>query len=353
MDKVKSFLGTFIKGIIILIPLLLSFNLIDTNTPTMRQMRYQLSQQLKIKKAPQITVSDKNLRGNTQSNIQNHGTAVENEDYIFYINDRFQIFRAEKDFSNPVVLLYQTQGYSYSNLNVIEDWLYYHHKNTFYRMDLDGNNNTEVFTLSGMSRPHIIGSWIYFYTYNDKRIYKMDINGNNLQVLNDVPTYEMTVYQDKIFYCFNIDETYFLRSMGLDGQNKEPPGEIGALKMVVQDDYVFYVDAVSHNLCRWDMVNKERKDLTQQNVLNFSVDGEYIYYNHWSSEQYGYPGQGLYRMDINGEDLVELSNDFDTGHFSITEEWIIYDSSQEKNESPTTKRMCKETGEITQMGYRY
>ena len=336
----------------IVVPLMFSLDLINIDFPTFRQKQYELTQHLRIRKVPPITINDENHRGNTPSNVTNHGEAVETQDYIFYINDRLQVFRADKDFSNIKILLHQTQGFNYSNLNVVGDWLYYRHKNTFYRMDFEGNNCTKVFSMSHMYRPHFIGNWIYFYTYTDRRIYKVDINGNNLQTLNALPIVDMTVYGDRIFYSFSIDDTHFLRSMDFNGENQETIAEIGAYKMVVQDDYLFYVDTANNNLCRWDMVNLEKRELTQEKVLNFSVDGEYIYYNHWDAEQYGYPGRGLYRLDINGGDSIQLSDDYETGHFSVINQWIIFSGTSDR-QFASTKRLRKDTGEIIQMGSRY
>lgn len=104
----------------------------------------------------------------------------------------------------------------------------------------------------------------------------------------------------------------------------------------VADNRVIYLDASrgEHGrLCMTDL-DGSNKSILKKEIADFSIDKEYIYFTHSADTiGVGLRGHALYRMDLNGENIVavayELSGpDLMGGHSGVHIEdgWAIYDN---------------------------
>lgn len=212
-------------------------------------------------------------------------------DYIYYVNggDDYHIYRMKTDGSENTKLN-DTQSYYlnvygdklyYSNwsdeckiysmsteggdatclsddqayyVSVDKDKIYYSNWSDgarLYSMDLDGGNPLKL-TETGCWYPVPAGDYVYYSrwenigenaeenTDNDKFLYKVNKNGSENIELNTVPSGDINVYKDRVYYTNWTDNT--INSIGIDGSDPQVVSETYGVYLNLAANKLYYVE---------------------------------------------------------------------------------------------------------------
>lgn len=303
----------------------------------------------KIRNVKKLYLSNDKQIGNTEGNINNYGNAVENDKYIFYLKDNIWLCRSDKEFKNEITLVKQESGHGIWHLNIVGDYLFYRQGENLIRRKVDGSEISKVPMMDFTIDTHVIGSWIYFIkvSKNNPGIYKMTINGEKLEKISNVDTYDMALYNEKIYYSFKYDETRYLQCMDLDGKNKKFITNIQTRNMIIENDYIYYVDEKDYKLYKLNLKNKKIQLLVDEKLSKFCKNDRWIYYSKDEKQTFD-EGEGLYKIDENGMHMKKINGDREVENISVIGKWTMYMSSEDR-EYPTLKRISKNSDEIIPM----
>lgn len=301
----------------------------------------------KMKNIETVAINDKYINGNTVGNINNYGYAVENDEYIYYIEDNLSIIRTDKEFKDKDILISKSQGTGINRLNIIDDWVFYMSGKSLNRMRLDGTNNKTIYSMSYLLDINTIGEWLFFINFADNHsIYRIDVNGQNLQRFINVEATDIATYGDRLIYSYADNDKVYVASINFEGSNRKTEfiadGEIRHLSK--SNGYYYYINENSM-LVRNEGKNYELiQEITNQNISSYIMVDDKIYYSAETSDK-GHLGVGLYRMELDGSGKILISDTSNVSGFSHVGNWLLYESSDD-NRIPSLKRLNLDTGEI-------
>lgn len=330
---IKDYLAYYTKsvalpGIIIFAVVFMFIKILNYNPP--------------IEVSEQINIKNENLIGNTEGNINNYGMVAETEDSIYYVKD-YKIYKSDKDLKNEVIIFDERANFGKDTINVVEDWLFYREGKEIIRMKADGTNY-EIIYIGYSIHMQVVGNWIYFISLdNDRKICKIDVNGQNKQFLSDKNIEDMAVYDGKIYYSYNNKDDGFLEVMNIDGTDKQFLSNIRTRNMIVGKEYIYYLDDVEEILYRMNLKDKTKEQLSNRQILKFIKDYNFIYYTLKAPDNSDWMFKGLYRMDVDGSNVVALDDVIylDEVGMGATEDYIFYVATDGK-EKPSLRVIRKD-----------
>lgn len=189
------------------------------------------------------------------------------------------------------------------------------------KTNLNSNLNNMGFTIQK-------GSDIYYLGFDNNDIdglYKVKQNGKNPEKITDNYGFYLNTDGEYIYYT-NIT-TYALTKMKLDGQNKEETvvENIDTNPITVKDGIIYYFKDYEFNRINTD--GKDGKKLSDKTIYAYQIVGKTIYYVYSNDDD----KYSLAKMDINGENIVEIDNDsgamFNVKGNTVYYIYSVYDST--------------------------
>ncbi|WP_160686970.1 DUF5050 domain-containing protein [Clostridium sp. C2-6-12] len=277
---------------------------------------------------------------NSSGNIVNNGIAVEDDDYIYYINRVGDVYGAAPDYLYKMKkndsprkdwcdLSYNTKVIPNRvwNLNLVDGWIYYSNwKDPFHhsinKIKKDGTEDTCIAN-EPTGNMFVEGNWIYYvkrtnsYSIDLNNIYKLSLDGSCRIKLNSTATEDMTVSNEWIYYT-NISDGYKIYRMKLDGSENTKICEDETLFMTVLEDTVFYSNK-SDNLKLYkingDGTGKAKLSNNKATFINASHD--YVYYVNYSDNE------KLYKIPVSGGKSKKITNEYGT-NITILKDKIFF-----------------------------
>ncbi len=296
-----------------------------------------------------IEIQDTNALGNAENNINNYGYGAEYNDHIFYVEDNLNLVRITKDLKDKTCLIEKSSGYGVSGLNIVDNWVFYSSGKTFNRMKTDGTGNEVIYRMGYLMDEHVHGNWVYFINPSDRfTVYRMDVNGQNLERLVNLPVYDIAIYDNRLFYSFRDDDEGFLESVDLEGQDKRTEMDIPVEDLIRWGGYYYFKGHDDYKLYRHEVGGSGKPQvLVDGRVSSYIVTDFGIYYT-LHSRDVGYPGEGLYKIGLDGTGNTLLYDTRSVESLSQVGNWIFFESSDD-NTYPSQKRLDLQTDEITVM----
>lgn len=245
--------------------------------------------------------------GNLPENSINGGSAVETDDYLFYVENDLDLVRMSKDFQEKEVVEQRETGYGFGQLNVVDDFLYYTRGEQLERRFLDGSHQAVLYDLSFLSDMTILNDSIYFLNWEDDRsIYSMDLNGRNVEQLISGSAISLAVHDNRLLVGTDNRNNPSLESYDLEGRDRQVVFEDYVQDLMVWDAFYYY-RGDDYKLYRITIGEETDRQLVIDESISSYIPTEYgiIYSVH--SESSGSTGSGLYRTDLDGNDTTLLS----------------------------------------------
>lgn len=298
-----------------------------------------------MKNADKIKIEGEEFIGNTVANINNYGFGAENEDYIFYVEGDLNLVRAKKEFQDKTYLIQKSSGSGIGGLNIVDDWIFYSSGQSLNRMRIDGREDQIIYEMGYLSDIHIKDNWIYFINPLDKvNIYRMDVNGQNLERLLKVEASDIAIYDDRLFYSYEVNGQGYVKSISLDGGESKVELETKVYDLIRWQGYYYYIGE-DYKLFRNEVgTNNSTELLVDDKVSSYIVTDAGIFYS-LHSEDVGYPGEGLYRMELDGSGNTLVLDTKDVNGFTQVGDWLLFHSS-DNNLSSNPKRLNLLSGDI-------
>ncbi|MEG6521279.1 DUF5050 domain-containing protein [Desulfotomaculum sp. 1211_IL3151] len=298
-----------------------------------------------VKDVEIIEIKPQGVLGNTNENTNNYGFGVENEEYVFYVEDHLNLIRASKDFQDKNYLIQKASGTGISRLNIAGDWIFYSSGKTLNRIKIDGTDNQTIYKLSYLSDIHMKENWIYFINPFDVfNVYRMDINGRNLERFLRIQASDIALYGDRLFFSHEGDGNGYVESIGLDGNDRRVECQVFAKDLTIREDYCYFIgEDFRLNRIKVDK-NAQKQILVDEKVSSYIITDNGIFYS-LHSKDVGYPGEGVYRMELDGSDRALVSDTYHLEGFTHVGEWLLFHSS-DKEALPVLKKLNILTGAI-------
>ncbi len=341
----------YIKSLLIAIPLALIFSqlipaLLYSDMATSLKIQYHSFQTRNVER---IQVTDGNSMGNTVNNINNYGHGVKDEEQFFYVEDGLNLVRSPKDFGDKHYLIQQSSGTGISRLNMVEDWIFYSQGKSYNRMKTDGTQQETIFQMGYPLDVHLKGNWIYFRNASDRFTpYRMDVNGQNLERVVNQSVSDIALYENRLYYSYQKDEEGLLASVDLQGNDKRIKMNIPMKDLVIWENYYYFIGHDDYRLYRNKMGETDTPQLLVGDKVSSYVLTENDIYYSLHSHDVGYPGDGLYKMDLDGSNNTLLLEAKRVEGLSQLDHWIFFASS-DKNTHLTQKKLDLLTDEIVDM----
>lgn len=284
--------------------------------------------------------NDDSKISNLSGNIVNDGMAVEDNDYIYYINRVGDVYGAAPDYLYKVKkddpprtdlcdLSYNTQLIQNRvwNLNIVDDWIYYSNwKDPFHhsinKVKKDGAENTCIAN-EAVGNMFVEGNWIYYvkrtnsHSIDLNNIYKMSLDGTCRIRLNLTSTEDMTVSNGWIYYT-NISDGYKIYRMKLDGSENIKVSDDETLFMTVYGDTVYYSNKSDGNkLYKINGDGTGKGKLSNDKVTFINADKDYVYYVNYSDNE------NLYKIPVRGGKSKKITNEYGT-NITILDDKIFF-----------------------------
>lgn len=280
---------------------------------------------------------DDNL-GNSAQNINNQGLGVENDDYIFYVEKHLNLVRVNKNFQDKTYLIYKTSGNGISRLNLADDWIFYTSGKNLNRIRIDGTNNETIYKLGYLLDVHMKNNYFYFINFPDKSyIYKMDINGRNLERFLKVNASDIALYDNKMLVSYKDNNSnFYVESINLDNTERNIDLELEAYSLVKWEEYYYFIGE-DFKLYRNKIGEKTDSELlVNKKVSSYVITENGLFYS-LHSENFGYPGEGIYIMDLDGANKKQISEKQGIEGFTKLGNFILFHSFDRESELETQK----------------
>jgi len=342
--KLKSFLKNFLP---IILALLIVFLIKEGDILISLINGYE---EFRVSLIPEITISEFDITGNSESNINNYAVISETEDSYFYMKDDLILCRSDKAFSIEDEIINKSQGYGLGTLNVVEDWIFYR-SDGIRRMELDGSKK-KLLAKGFTYDIHIVGNNIYFINVSDDwKLNKMTVNGRNKHSLFDKGISDFAIYKDRIYFSYKENETYKTISMDLEGNDINEIYQGYFMRhLVATDESLFFINKADDCLYRLDLATLELVQLTDDMIFSYVLDDQWVFFMKRENNDPEGDAQGLFRIDLDGKNILVLDENAISGDpgLSIIDEWVLYRASDE-HQYPLLQRIKKDGSETVIM----
>lgn len=273
--------------------------------------------------------NDDSKVSNLSGNIVNDGMAVEDDDYIYYVNRVGDVYGAAPDYLYKIKkndlprkdfcdLSYNAKVIPNRvwNLNLVDDWIYYSNwKDPFHhsinKVKKDGTEDTCIAN-EATGNMFVEGNWIYYvkrtnsHSIELNNIYKISLDGTCRIKLNTNGTEDMTVGNEWIYYT-NISDGYKIYRMKLDGSENTKICDDETLFMTVYEDTVFYSNKSDDNkLYKINGDGTGKTKLSNNKATFINASKEYVYYVNYSDNE------NLYKVPTSGGKSKKISSEYGT-----------------------------------------
>lgn len=123
------------------------------------------------------------------------------------------------------------------------------------------------------------GDWVYFSDYNTGGLYKMKTDGTNKKLLDKDTAYFLNIVADTIYYC-NQTDANALYKIKTDGTEKKRLVQRYVSKMIVADNWIYFIDSAMNKFCKINLTNSKIIDIySDKNLLrDLVIEGNWIYF---------------------------------------------------------------------------
>lgn len=280
----------------------------------------------------QINIKNEFAEGNTEGNINNYGLVAETAESIYYINE-LQLWKSDKNLKNETVLIEQPENIGKDTLNVVEDWIFYRQGKEIKRARTDGTNAETIFK-GYSSHMRVVGNWVYFISLDDdSKLCKIDVNGQNKTFLRNEDVDDMAIYDGRIYYSYEDSEGVYLDVINTDRTGLQRLANIKTRNMIVDGEYIYYIDDTKEILCRMRLKDKLIEKLSNEKIPKFIKDGGRIFYTLEDANNSAWRYKGLYRMNADGSNVLALDSEnyLDEDGIGVTEDFVFYVSTNGKS----------------------
>ncbi len=225
---------------------------------------------------------------------------------------------------------------------IIDDWLYYVLDYNLYKVQTDGSQLTLIAGTGDIYDMLVSDDWIYYINGDDdENLYKIKNDGSEKIRLLRCPLEDLVgVYNDRIYYLpkqdFDeyLDSGTQLHSVRTDGKNQKriDDVEISMLSFpVIIDGWIYYNNYMDNEfLYKARLDGSELKNLGSKRCMDYRIKDDTIYFTPYPTE-YGNNQEGLFIMDLDGNNMSKILDETIYYDFDIENDWLYYGNCEDNN----------------------
>jgi tetratricopeptide (TPR) repeat protein len=276
-----------------------------------------------------------NFYGNTPGNIIDGGFIARQGDWLYYANfsDNGYLYKMRVDNTEKQRLNTEKT----SAINVIGDWVYYQLDcvdpagfpcHTITKIKTDGTMNTSL-SDEPVNGIYLVNESIY-YTDRDRYLLRLSTVSIGKRIMGGARTYSFSVNGEWIYYA-DFTDGQSLYKVKIDGTMKTKilSDDVGTLNVV--GDWIYYSSNIGGDAGLATNLNKVKTDGSSRTVLSdqewtyeINVVDDWIYFSDYLQETMeSYGKWTLYRMKTDGKGKTKLSDD-NIINVNIAGDWIYY-----------------------------
>lgn len=260
------------------------------------------------------------VKGNTTGNLElsNDGRYAEYEGWVYYFNakDSGKLYRMKADGSE----LQKLGDDPYvTDLNVVNDTIFYMTDHKIVRSALDGTNRTVLqdFGAGGLNVMAVAGDWIYFT--QDKanmfgKLYRMKLDGTSMELLESNPVSRFIVDRGRIYYAIYTQKLFVMNSDGTS--KKKILDQAGIISLEKKGDLLYVNNG--GKLYTMTTSGGSPELFLDRDAQNLNIHGDWLYYVDYSEYS-----KKLYRIHLTDRTVQKLS-DQKTFYLNIAGERIYF-----------------------------
>ena len=277
-----------------------------------------------VENIEQIYINFGDKLGTNTQNANNYGMGVENEDYIFYVEDNLSLVRVDKNFQDKTYLIQESGGSNISRLNLLGKWIFYTRGQTINRIMLDGTQNEAIYESGYSLNMHLKGDWLYFINFSDgSNIYKMDINGRGLEKILDVDALDITFDDNYLIFSHKDEEEYYVEKMDILNSQRRVELKVLANTIVKWDEY-YYFTGENYRLFKSKAgIEAEPQLLVDEEVSSYIITETGIFYSIFSGDV-SYPGQKIFKIDLEGKNKALILDKTEIEGFTRIGDYVLF-----------------------------
>ena len=307
--------------------------------------------------------------GNTIGNIRNYGYLATDNKYLYYMspNDagtKMGINKIDKNNLSGESETLIDGTWEIVGINYFDNYLYFITMddsdseedtvdNQIHKIKTDGTEH-EIINDNDFNNDcyeiYVVNDKLY-YIGTDECIYYMDLDGSNRTKLNDNASGYIGITEDYIFFnkiIENEDESddtidYVTYMMNIDGSNEHAIIEGEKLYDInLVGDYIYYITK-NRYISKVKIDGTENTMLSDETAYNMIVTEEGIFYYNYYKVDGSNAGVALYKMDLDGENLTELTR-LESSSESLCEfdDWLFF---LDNNESEGRLELISKDGD--------
>lgn len=258
---------------------------------------------------PAVKYDPERTYGNTDSNLNNHGFASIQGDWI-YFGTSTGVYKTKTDQSKTVRLCDAVSGYY---INVSGAWVYFVDSRThqLYKVRTDGTDFQRFGDQKAYSLSVVSGYAFYTTASYSNSLYKTPVDKFEPTeiIKEDMSIFDPCVYEGRIYYRYYLDRY----STDLNGQNKICYGEGSSQGMFFYDGYIY----TSGNLTKEKLDGSFKQKLVERGAMNVTAENGWLYYTDY------YDNNKLYKIKTDGTSK-QLVYDGYCDKLSVAGNWIYF-----------------------------
>lgn len=293
----------------------------------------------------------------SESNLNNHGMALETDDSYYIVDDHLLAYEMDKNFKRIPPFEITSPSTGIDELQILGDWMFYTDKHIS-RVRLDGSGETDLFS-GWVSDMYVTPEWIYFVNFKDgAKLSRMTINGQELERMNDVYIWDLMFDGNGFIACIRSegkkedtdDYIYDLVTIDISGNITSTLMANTYASNIIKKGDLLYFRSDDSFIYTYDMKTKTKTLLIDRPMSYFALDDRYLFYTGRDLSSQFKDAKGLYQYDL----MTQKTKTFDdetlmpTGAIQLLGDYVMIESDYKKDPFDMI-RFDKDGGTRTEM----
>lgn len=259
-------------------------------------------------KKDELMSKTEHIYGNSQTNINNGGLIVGDNEYIYYADQtglKYCVKKQNIQTGEKTDLITSNNQINY--INIYNDDVYYLTENSIFKISKIGEDRQRV--VENVVSFTMVDDYIYYVqknsSYNGK-LCRLKVGETKSKEISSLNVKEFSIYGNTI--AFTDSNNFKLSIVDLDGKNEKRICEDKVKNITRYDDYVFFNDSTTGTFCRIKIDGTSLKDIMSNTQNKYLIQDNQIIIPNFSFVFY----------DLDGKELKKYRNE---------ESSIMYDNT--------------------------
>ncbi len=239
-------------------------------------------------------IENETQTGNTGGNLNNGGYFCEFNNKVYFNNylDNGSLYVMDSNQTNFKKIRNDVSSY----INVLDNYIFYSRNNNLvkgkkntilrgemngiYRIDFNGKNVFQLFN-NPCKVVNVTGNYVYYQHYTDNTgvtFYKVKIDGKEETKISDLSINPASSFNGKIYYT-GVDLDHYIYSYNINTDSTEIIYKGNCFNSVLHNGYIYFISVEdNYNIARVDLNGENKEVLINEHCFTFNLNDDYLYY---------------------------------------------------------------------------